>query len=666
MHALRDTASTSSSPAKWPALQRLGALSLAAATLALTACGGSGGDAPAPTPPGPGATTYTVGVTVNTVGAGESFTFSLGSQTLAITQGAVATDFAQALANGAAYTVAQTAGPRTCTLSSNRTGTIASANVQVTADCGTPAGMTQVSGVLRGPVGAEIVLQNNGGAGLGVTVANSPGVTDIYDATAFTFPAMLASGSAYAVTIATPPAGQTCSVYKGATGTTPLAADALRVGCEHTYDLVSRSTSNAVRGTFYDSRDPVIGGSSAAVGATTSGYGEGRFTAFVSYAAGLAPGSTSARRQVFWRDNLTGETRLVSAAVGGAEGNGDSWAPAISADGLVVVFESYATNLVAGDTNGVRDIFAWSAQDPDAGVERISVGAGGVQANSESYEPSVSGDGRVIAFSSGASNLTAGVSGTSTINVYRRDVVAGTNTLVTANGAGTGVGGARPMLSEDGNRLAFYSFASNIAAGDTNGLWDVFVYDHAAGTRTRVSLTSTGGERNQGSESASRIVAPAISGNGRYVAFATTATNMQGAATNGTQHVYVADTQTGAVTRASIGSDGSLANADTPVGQGERLALSHDGTWVAYTTAATNLGAGNGTSGVYNAVMHNMTTGETRAVSNQATGSVGRVAMSRSGAYVVFGSSNQLDPRFASTGLFSRFTGVARSWWWID
>lgn len=664
MHALWQPASTSSPFAKWPALGRLGALSLA---LALAACGGGGGgDTPAPTPTPPGTSTHTVGVTVNAVGSGESFTFSLGTQTLAVTQGGVAANFAQALANGTAYTVNQTAGPRTCTLSANRTGTIASANVQVTADCGTPAGVTQVSGTVRGPVGAEVVLQNNGGAGLAVTVVNTPNVTDRYDATAFTFPATLPSGSAYAVTVATAPAGQTCSVYKGPTGTTPLAADALRVGCEHTYDLVSRSTNDSVRGTYYDSRDPVVGGSSGAIGATANGYGEGRFTAFVSYAAGMATGSTSARRQVFWRDNLTGETLLVSATAGGAEGNGDSWAPALSADGLVVVFESYATNLVAGDTNGVRDVFAWSALDPAAGVERISVGAAGVQANSESFEPTVSGDGRVIAFSSGASNLTAGVSGTSTINVYRRDVVAGTNTLVTANGAGTGVGGSRPMLSEDGNRLAFYSYASSLVANDTNGLWDVFVYDHAAGSRTRVSLTATGAERNQGSESASRVVAPAISGNGRYVAFATTATNMQGAATNGTQHVYVADTQTGAVTRASIATDGTLANADTPVGQGERLALSHDGTWVAFTTAANNLGAGAGTTGVSNAVMHNMTTGETRAVSDQATGSVGRVAMSRSGAYVVFGSANQLDTRFASTGLFSRFTGVARAWWWID
>ncbi|MBX3622619.1 MAG: PD40 domain-containing protein [Rhizobacter sp.] len=665
MHALRPLAvspSSSVTPSRWPALARLGALGLA---LVLAACGGGGGDTTTTTPPPAGTSSYTVSVSVDTLGAGESFGFSLGAQSVSVTQAGVAVAFAQSLASGAAYTVSQTSGPRTCTLSANRSGTITAANVQVTATCGAVAGGSPVTGTLRGPVGAQVLLQNNGGTGLTATVVQSAGVTDRYDETAFTFPTPLPDGSAYAVTLAGMPADQTCSVYKGASGTLPVAAGALRVGCERTFDLVSRSGNDSVRGTYYDSQAPAIGGSNTAVGATTLGYGEGRFVAFVSSAAGLAPGSTNAHRQVFWRDNLTGETRLVSATAAGVEGNGDSWAPAISADGLVVVFESYATNLVAGDTNGVRDVFAWSALSPD-GVDRISVGAGGVQANSESFEPTVSGDGRVIAFSSGASNLTAGVSGTSTINVYRRDVVAGTNTLITASTGGVGVGGARPVLSEDGNRLAFYSYASNIVAGDTNGLWDVFVYDHAAGTRSRVSLTATGGERNQGNESASRVVAPAISGDGRYVAFATTATNMLGAATDGTQHVYVVDTQTGEVTRASVSTSGVLANADTPLGQGERVALSYDGSWVAFSTAANNLGAGAGSSGISNMVMHHRVTGETRAVTNQTTGSVGPASMSRSASYVAFGASGQLDARFASSGLFSRFTGVGRSWWWID
>ena len=509
------------------------------------------------------------------------------------------------------------------------------------------------------------MLQNNGGDDLPVTVARAVGNTDKYDATDFTFSAKLLDGAAYQVTVKTPPAGQTCSAYKGASGTMPVAANALLVGCEYSFDLVSRSSSDAVKGTYFDSSAPVVGGSSVPIGSTTQGYGEGRFTAFVSYAASIGAGSTSAHRQVFWRDALIGETVLVSATAAGIEGNNDSWAPAISADGLTVAFESYASNLVGNDTNGVRDVFVWSATNP-AGVQRVSVGAGGAEANGPSYEPTISGDGSRVAFSTGASNLTAGVSGTSDINVVLRNLTASTNVLVSATPAGVATGGSKPALSEDGNRLAFYSFASNIVAGDTNGLWDIFVYDSVAGTRTRVSLTSTGGERNQGTESASRVVAPAISGDGRYVAFATTASNMVPGDTNGAQDVFVVDTQTGAVTRASVSTAGVQGNADSPLGQGERVGLSYDGTWVAFSTAATTLGFDPGTTGVSNMVMHNRVTGETRALTSQITSSVGPAAISRGAAYVVFGAGSQLDSRFASTGLFSRFTGAARSWWWVD
>lgn len=526
-----------------------------------------------------------------------------------------------------------------------------------------PSSGTALTGSLRGPIGAQVVLQNNGGDDLPVTVALSTGNTEKYDETAFSFATLLANAAPYQVTVKTSPTGQTCSVYKGASGTMPVVANALRVGCEITYDLVSRSSNDAVKGTYFDSSAPVIGGSAEAIGATTQAYGEGRFIAFVSSAAGVG-GATGAHRQVFWRDQLTGVTRLVSASASGAEGNGDSWAPAISADGLAVAFESYASNLVTGDTNGVRDVFGWLAADP-AGIERLSVGAGGVQANAASYGPTVSGDGRVVAFLSGASNLTPGVSGINEIHVIRRDVVAGTNKLISVNASGVAQEAGNPVLSEDGNRLAFSTFWP-LLASDTNNLWDIYVYDHAASSLQRVSLTSTGGERNQGTESASRSVAPAISGNGRYVAYATTASNVVPGDTNGMQDVFVTDTQTGAVTRASVSSSGTQGNADSPVGQGERVALSYDGTWVAYSTASNTLGVGAGTTGVSNMVMHNRVTGETRAVTNQTTGSVGPASMSRSGLYVVFGASTQLDNRFASSGLFSRFTGVGRSWWWVD
>lgn len=622
--------------------------------LVLAACGGS------TTSGTPGGNSSTVSVTLNSaLAAGESFEFGLGSQLITITQSGSAVSFATVLASGASYTVNELSGPRTCTLSANRSGTTAGGNINITADCGTPPGTSTLGGTLRGPVNAQAVLQYNSGNDLAVTVTRLVG-TDHYDSTAFSFPTLLTDGMLYQLSVKTSPAGQTCSVYSGASGTLPVAASLVRVGCEYTYDHLSRSSDDAVRGTYYDSSAPVVGGAGVGVGSTVDGYGEGRFVAFISSAAGIG-NATGAKRQVFWRDRLSGQTVLVSATATGTEGNGDSFAPAISADGLWVAFESSASNLVAGDANVVSDIFIWSAIAPGNGVQRISVGPGNIEANAGSYEPTISADGKIVAFSSVASNLNSGVSSTSTMNVYRRDLSTGSTTLVSSNAAGAGVGGSRPALSEDGNRLAFYSFASTLAAGDTNGLWDVFVYDHGQASIARVSLTGSGGERDQGSESISRVVAPAISGNGRYVGFATTASNMVSGDTNAAQDVFVVDMQTGSVVRASVSSTGVQGNGNSPVGQGERVALSYDGSWVAFTTAASNLGTGSD-----NVVMHNIVTGETRVVSGQVGSSVGAASMSRSGAYVVFGTGRPLDSRFTSSGLFARFTGVARSWWWVD
>ncbi len=639
---------------RWPGALALGWVAL------LGACGGGGGgDATAPPPP---VAQRQVSVQISsTVAAGETFTFNLGGQSLGVTQGGSATAFAAAVAEGSSYTVTQTAGPRSCNGSANRSGTVGTANITVIFDCGSPPGSSTLAGQWHAPVGAQVTLRLNGGAGPALTMPPFAGSTDLYNLLPFGFTQGLQDGAAYQVTVASAAANLSCSVYKGATGTMPAAADALRVGCELTHDLLSRSTDSSVRGSYFESGAVVIGGAAGAVGSTVLGYGEGRFVAFVSSATGLG-GATGGRRQVFWRDRLTGETLLLSASAAGAEGNGDSFAPALSADGLTVVFESHASNLVAGDTNGVRDVFLWSGLNRGAGLKRISVSAAGVQGNSESYEPTVSGDGRVVAFSTGASNLTAGVSGTSTINVVRTDVATGTHTLITANRVGgAGVGGARPALSEDGNRLAFSSFSSQLVAGDGNGLWDIFVYQHDTASLRRVSLTSTGGERNQGTESASRVVTPAISGNGRFVAYATTASNVVPGDTNGAQDVFVVDLD-GAlgVRRASQAADGTGGNGDSPIGQGERIAISADGAWVAFTTAASNLGVAANT-----AVLHGMALGENRTFVTGSAG-VSPVQMSRSAAYVVYGASLQQDPRFPGSGLFGHFTGLARAWWWYD
>jgi Tol biopolymer transport system component len=603
--------------------------------------------------------THTVSVSVTSpVGAGELFKFTLGSSTsVAITQSATPVAFPDPLADGAAYTVSQTDGPRSCTASANRSGTIAGADVVVTMDCGAAAGSTALRGTLHAPVGSVVVLQENGGSDLSLTMPPFPNSMDDYNLLEFAFPTKRADGTAYQLSVKTPPPGQVCAVYKGATGTLPVAMGAVRVGCEWTYDHVSRNNDDTAFGTFFDSSAVVIGGNAGAPG--VDGYGEGRFVAFVSSAAGL--GASGAKRQIFWRDRLTGGTLLVSHDQNVKEGNDDSFAPSISDDGLWVAYESYATNLVANDTNAVRDVFLWSARDQYAAPKRVSVGPAGVEADGDSIEASISGDGKVIAFSSRASNLAPGVSGVSTFNVYRRDLVTGVNTLVSTDAANIGQGGAHPALSLDGKRLAFYSFSDSIVTGDANALWDIFVYDHPTVTTKRVSLTSTGAERNQGNESSSRVVSPGISGDGRYVAYATTATNVVPGDTNDAQDVFVVDTQTNAVQRVSIATGGAEGNADSPIGQGERPALSRDGKWVAFSTQATNLGVGVG-----NVVMHDRVGGETRVVSTQTGSTVTAPSISATGAYVAFGAGNPLDARFPSSGMFARFTGAGRAWWWFE
>jgi Tol biopolymer transport system component len=132
----------------------------------------------------------------------------------------------------------------------------------------------------------------------------------------------------------------------------------------------------------------------------------GRYVAFVSAASNLVAGDTNARDDVFVRDRSTGKTKRVSVKSDGKQGNGDSEDPSISADGRFVAFESGASNLVAGDTNDAFDVFVRDRVGRK--TTRVSVKSNGKQANGTSFNPSISADGRYVAFWSGASNLVAG------------------------------------------------------------------------------------------------------------------------------------------------------------------------------------------------------------------------------------------------------------------
>jgi hypothetical protein len=500
-------------------------------------------------------------------------------------------------------------------------------------------GSTALSGIYFAPSGSTITLQNNAKNDLTITAKKEAGL--VYSSNSFSFVTPFPGGTKYKVTLKKAPAGQTCIIYSGSEGTMPQSANPLRVCSDYTYDHVSRSSDDKSFSTFYESSDPSVGG----------GMGEeGRYVAFVSSAT--FAGSTGKHRQIFWRDRNTGITKLVSATASGQEGDGDSYYPAISGDGKTVAFESFSANLVEDDKNGLRDVFIWRASTGK--IQTVSIGLKGVAADAESYEASVSDDGNLIAFTSAAGNISGVEKGVSNNNVFIRDLLHDTTIMISIDPkAKKGGGGSKPSISYDGNRVAFYSHSEALVPNDANGLWDIFLWEKDNSKLKRISLTNDHKERNQGSESANRIVAPAISGNGQFIVYTTTASNMVVGDDNNLQDVFVYNIKNDSTLIASVNSAGKPGNADSPIEQGEKVAISYDGKWVAFSTNASNLGVP-----AANIVMHNMLTGVNKVVSNVTGSSVGRPSMTQTGSYVVFGIGAKLDSRFQSSGIFANFTGL--------
>ena len=175
-----------------------------------------------------------------------------------------------------------------------------------------------------------------------------------------------------------------------------------------------------------------------------------------------------------------GATTRVSVGPGNAQGNGRSFIPALSADGRYAAFYSDASNLVAGDTNGARDVFVRDLQTGE--TTRVSVSTSGAEANGDSFAPAVSSDGRFVAFASSASNLVDGDTNDAN-DVFVRDRQTNTTTRVSVgfDGSQANGGSDQPSLSGDGRLVAFTSAATNIVAGDLNGVRDAFVYDRQPG-----------------------------------------------------------------------------------------------------------------------------------------------------------------------------------------
>lgn len=355
---------------------------------------------------------------------------------------------------------------------------------------------------------------------------------------------------------------------------------------------------------------------------------DGRFVVFYSLANNLVSGDDNGYTDVFLRDRETGETSMVSR--NGVPANGGSSLPYISQSGDHVSFRSEASNLVDVDINGVGDIYLFGRRS--GAMELVSVSDDGRQADGESYNSAVTPNGRYVAFDSLAANLVQG-DGNNTYDIFLRDRVAGRTERITVNRSGVEANGPSfdPVMSADGRFIAFYSYADNLVADDTNGASDIFVYDRQENRFELVSVNDRGDVGDSGS------VMPSISSDGRVVAFRSFASNLVGNDSNRTHDIFVRNLDTGHTQRINVSSDGIQANAPSIFN-----AISNDGMRVVFGSHAGNLVAGD-TNGRADIFMHDLATGLTERVSvssdgDQADQASSLPVISGDGRYIAFES----------------------------
>ncbi|MDZ4169681.1 MAG: hypothetical protein U1E26_08510 [Coriobacteriia bacterium] len=336
---------------------------------------------------------------------------------------------------------------------------------------------------------------------------------------------------------------------------------------------------------------------------------DGRWVAFVSENPNLVLGDTGDTRDVFLRDRLNGVTTRISSA----NAEMDASDPSVSSDGRYVAYETHDA-----DTKNA-DILVF---DRLTGVTTLAnLNSAGLRAVGAST-PSISADGRYVAFETWSMPIGTDPEELSGGNLWVRDRIAGTTTLVSVDSQlGPGADeiypghGSDPEISGDGRYVVYRSDDNLVVANDTNGNddddagTDVFVRDLVAGTTTRVSVNSAGGQAID-----PYCQAPSISADGRYVAFTSEASNLVANDTNACSDVFVHDRVTGATTRVSLTSSGAQA----PQGGGGN-SLSSTGRFVAFGAADGLVAADtNGEADCY--------------VRDCVTGALMRVSVSSSGA----------------------------------
>jgi Ca2+-binding RTX toxin-like protein len=335
-------------------------------------------------------------------------------------------------------------------------------------------------------------------------------------------------------------------------------------------------------------------------------------------------------------------TQRISVGADGRQADAASRTPSISADGRYVAFVSEADGLIPGEGSS-WDVFV---RDRSAGMTRlVSQTDSEGPSNGDSFLPSISADGRYVAFVSRASNLAPGDTDLFTNDVYVRDLIAGTTELVSVAMGGEEPNSAstEPAISDDGRHVAFSSFSSNLVPGDSNGRPDIFVRDLDARTTERVNVSNAG---DQATGDSSR---PAIDAHGRFVAFLSHSANLVADDTNGLPSpsgpsgqgdTFVRDRLTERTERVSVDSLGAQAN-----GLSFSPDMSGDGRFISFKSFASNLVDGD-TNHVDDVFLHDRGTGTTERVNvSSSAGQAGAgsfsgpTSVSDDGRFVAFGSS---------------------------
>ncbi|MBL8844089.1 MAG: PD40 domain-containing protein [Planctomycetes bacterium] len=313
--------------------------------------------------------------------------------------------------------------------------------------------------------------------------------------------------------------------------------------------------------------------------------GDGRFVAFTSAASNLVTGDTANRIDVFLHEIATGVTTRLSRSTANLQANGDCFEPAISFDGRYVAFASNANNLAANDTNSTRDIFLRDTQLNT--TRRVSVTASGGEGNNESEHAALTRDGKYVAFQTGSFNLDpADLDGVR--DIYRKDISGGALTLVSLDAAGKkgNWDSIRPTLSDDGRFIAFESQSDVWLPGDSFGTPELFVKDLQTGSLTCWSVDSDGTLPPRGNALSHR---PTLSSDGLTLAFASSSHALVEGDSNGADDVFCRNAMLQLTTRQSV--DAAFDEADLG-SSGAIVALTGDARFVAYASDATDLLAG--------------------------------------------------------------------------